>query len=98
MSEDSEKTMTVMTKTGYTPPEQYQGKGRQGPWTDVYSMCATIYFCITGKAPADSIQRMFYDDLESPQEAGAKISPAAEQVMLKGLALKPEERVCRHFF
>lgn len=47
---DNDKTMTVSLKHSYAPVEQYQGKG-QGPWTDVYALGSTIYFCLTGIKP-----------------------------------------------
>lgn len=54
---DSEITLSVMLKPGYAPVEQYARTGNQGPWTDIYALCATIYKCITGKTPMDSLKR-----------------------------------------
>lgn len=90
---DNEKTMTVMVKPGYAPQEQYMNKAMQGAWTDVYAICATMYKCITGKTPMDSLQRSFYDELEKPSELGSDILPEQEKVLFRGMALKKEERI-----
>lgn len=50
-------SLTVLIKPGFSPEEQYRTRGDQGPHTDVYSMAATLYRCITGKTPPDSLKR-----------------------------------------
>ena len=52
------KTMTSLVTPGYAPFEQYhEGEGKQGPWTDIYSLGATCYCAITGKPPPDALKR-----------------------------------------
>ncbi len=48
---------TVMVTAGYAPVELYAPDGRKGPWTDIYSVGATIYRCLTKEAPPVSIER-----------------------------------------
>lgn len=88
----TEHTMSVVLKLGYAPEEQYRAKGVQGPWTDIYAICATIYKCITCITPEDSLERAFSDKLRRPSELGADISPELEEVILKGMSPHPEER------
>ncbi len=85
-------TRTVTVKPGYAPIEQYSGAAEQGPWTDVYSLCATIYKCITGQKPVDSLVRSFHDELDRPSALGVQISPEEEEVLMKGLSVNPRER------
>jgi serine/threonine protein kinase len=47
----------VALTPGYSAIEHYPGKGELGPWTDIYSIGATLYRCITGKEPVDSMER-----------------------------------------
>lgn len=90
---DSEMTQTVLLKSGYAPPEQYDGKSVQGPWTDIYALSATLYEMITGCMPEDALQRQIRDELLEPSIYGAKITPEQEEHLLKrGLALDERER------
>lgn len=82
---DNEKTMTILVKRGYAPPEQYSKKGRQGPWTDVYAVCATIYEMVTGVRPEPSIDRLLKDELYLPSSYGTDITPEEEMALAKGL-------------
>ena len=82
----------VVKKIGYTPIEQYQSGKNQGAWTDVYALAATIYYCICGKAPEESIIRVENDEIELPTKLGAKISHGQEQVLMKALSVKRQER------
>lgn len=91
-TEFGEKSLSIVLKPGYAPAEQYQSRGVQGPWTDIYALCATIYKCITGKTPEDSIQRVMEDDLKKPSELGVDISPQIEKTLLKGMSIAPKDR------
>lgn len=85
-------SLSVMLKPGFAPQEQYRSKGKQGPWTDVYALCATVYFCVTGVVPDDSIQRVFEDEVKLPSELGVAISPHFESVIMKGMSIRSENR------
>lgn len=91
---NSESELSVILKQGFSPEEQYRKKGEQGPWTDVYSLCATIYCCITGKIPENALDRLHNDALLPPSRLDARISPAHERALMRGLEVLPENR-CR---
>lgn len=86
------RSLDVVLKHGFAPKEQYHRHGRQGSYTDVYSVAATIYYAITGTRPDDAIERLDEDNLPLPSTLGAKITIAQEDVLLKGLAIKAEDR------
>lgn len=86
------RSLSVMLKHGYAPEEQYRRNGEQGPWTDVYGICATLYRCITGKTPDEAIDRLSEDNLKKPSELGAAISPQLEEALLYGLAVRKKDR------
>ena len=85
-------SVSVILKTGFAPEEQYRSKGHQGPWTDVYALCATIYCCITGLKPDDALERARLDELKWPSELGVEISALQEAVLKKGMAVRAEDR------
>lgn len=89
---DENKSLSIMLKPGYAPVEQYQTKGRQGPWTDIYALCATMYRAITGKKPEESMSRLMDDTLKTPTELGISMNPMREYVLLKGLEVDAENR------
>ena len=86
------KSLSVIVKEGYAPPEQYRSRGDQGPWTDVYACAATMYRMITGVKPEESINRMEKDTLVKPSKLGADIPKNAEIALMNALNLKIEDR------
>ena len=84
--------LTVILKPGYAPPEQYSHEGLQGPWTDVYAMCATLYMVICGKTPPDATTRFMNDKVPKLADYGVQAPPAFEKALLAGLAMRHNER------
>lgn len=91
------KSMTVLLKPGFAPIEQYQTRG-QGPYTDIYALCATIYYCLTGKVPPAATERLTAtfdgktDPLLPPTGFGTALSSEQERLLLWGLSLQPTVR------
>ena len=55
---ESSSNLTVVMKPGYTPIEQYTKKGRQGAWTDIYSLGVSVYYALTEVIIDDPYARM----------------------------------------
>lgn len=94
------KSLTVLLKHGYAPVEQYQSQGKQGPYTDVYALCATMYWMVSGQKPVEAIERLVQDTLVPLKERLYKgeqlaISEGFSDIITKGMAVKREERYQR---
>ena len=89
---DGEQTMSVVLKPGYAPPEQYAKKDKQGPWTDIYALGATLYFAATGEKPEESFGRVLEDTIKPVCEVNPEIPRAMSQVIMRAMSVKIEDR------
>lgn len=89
---DKSKSLDIILKHGFAPKEQYTRHGRQGPYTDIYSLAATFYFAITGRRPPDSVDRLEEDDLIPPSALGIEITDYQEKALFTALEVQPQNR------
>ncbi len=89
---EDNKSITVVLKRGYAPEEQYRAKGNQGPWTDVYALCATMYRMITGVTPQEALERIIEDNVEPLSKYDPGVWPETEYAIMKGLSLRAQDR------
>ena len=82
------KSLSVVLKQGFAPIEQYQTRGKQGPWTDIYALGATIYHCLTGQIPDQPMDRLDHDTFLPPEH----ISDGLKYVLSKMLAVRAVNR------
>ena len=87
--------LTVILKQGYAPVEQYAEvpEMKQGPWTDLYALAASVHFAIMGKIPPNSVGRLMNDSLV-PLSTGAagRYSDEFLQSIDCALRVRPEQR------
>lgn len=89
--ESSEKNQY---KRGYAPIEQYRNESDLiGPWTDVYAVCATIYWLLSGQRLPDASERRDKDKAYSLKAIGVMVPDQLEKVLEKGLAYSPQKRI-----
>ena len=81
LSENS-RTMTSLASAGYAPFEQYALNGKQGPWTDIYSLGMTMYRAMTGDKPQGAPDRILEDNIVPLQQ---RLSGSFNQSLLAGL-------------
>ena len=56
--ENQRQSMTVVLTPGYAPIEQYAQEEQQGPYSDIYSVGATVFRCLVGRHPPESTARI----------------------------------------
>ena len=87
------KTFTAVVTPGFAPPEQYSQKSRQGAFTDVYGLCATMYYAITGTIPPTATERSAEDiPIRSFRSFELDVPQHIERAIIHGLALKSADR------
>lgn len=89
---DNNEKVSIQLKQGYAPIEQYSKDGNQGPWSDVYSMCASIYYLLTGIRIPNAKERQEKDTVQLLQVMGVPISEERDMAIRKGLSIEPENR------
>ena len=84
----------VVVTPGYAPIEQYGGGAAQGPWTDLYAMAATLYWCVGGRKPPDAELRQIDPACFRPAArwAGRGFGAAFLAALDAALALEPAAR------
>jgi serine/threonine protein kinase len=90
------ETATFVRKAGtegYAPPEQYTNAGQTGPWSDVYSLGATLYELLSGCIPPTAVERVALDVRLVPlRELNPDISPHVGAAVAKALSIRPADR------
>lgn len=98
---DGDGAHTAYVSAGYTPIEQYQtGDGMEvGPWTDIYSLGATLYYAISGTTPVGPTARLAAlvrkspDPLEPALSVGAgRYSQSFLEAIDWALSFRPNDR------
>lgn len=56
---EKSRSLVVVFTPGFAPYEQYFSRGNQGPWTDVYGIGASLYYCMSGQVVPDANERSF---------------------------------------
>ena len=74
-------TITQMLSAGYSPFEQYTSRAKQGPYTDIYALGATMHKAITGNKPDDSSDRMYADAYQALTQTRAYLKTYGSELL-----------------
>jgi hypothetical protein len=92
---DMTQALTVILKPGYAPIEQYAEVPdmKQGAWTDIYALAASVHFAIMGKTPPTSVGRLLNDNfIPLSQSAAGRYSDDFLRAIDRALLVRPEAR------
>lgn len=85
----SEKNKGYLKWTpGYSPLEMYSLKAESDQKTDIYSLCALLYFMLNKHRPMDSLKRFYYPELIYEDYVSKKI----RKIIDKGMSMERKER------
>ncbi|BAY42194.1 serine/threonine protein kinase (plasmid) [Nostoc sp. NIES-2111] len=91
-------THTNFISEGYSPIEQHYPTEQQAPYTDVYSLAATLYFAVTGESPPNAHRRHYNliqyetDPLIAANRINPQLNEQVNTAVIQGMALNPEAR------
>ena len=91
--EQLNRELSVIVKVGYAPIEQYGGRGKQGPYTDIYALGATFYHLFTSRAPVESTQRVAEDGLEEFSRLRPDLPDRLKYCIEKSMELTTAKRI-----
>ena len=86
------RSTQAILKPGFAPIEQYKSRGDLGPWTDIYALCGTMYYCMTGKVPMDAPERVM-DQCGIGWEQVPGLTAGQLHALNKGTELFPQNRL-----
>lgn len=88
-----DRSMTVLFKRGYSAEEQYIRNGKQGPYTDVYAVCATMYYMLTGIEPEEAVSRRIKDHVISLKKfKDIEMDAHVREAIMKGMSVSVKNR------
>ena len=90
---DKELTQATqaIVKHGFAPIEQYSARGSIGPWSDEYALCATMYYCMTGRVPMNATDRI-EEESEINWDEIQGLTAQQKEILRKGTAIRAKDR------
>jgi serine/threonine protein kinase len=83
--------LTNVVSPGFAPFEQYHSRGNQGPWTDIYSLGAVMYWMTTGSKPMESASRVKEDTMRAAVDSANVLGYGEMLLRAIDWAMAPDE-------
>lgn len=92
--------LTVLLKRQFAPYEQYAENGKQGPWTDIFSLSVTLYYALSGVLPPTATDRIiamrsrppYRDPVKPIEELCPDLPEHVSYALHKGMEVMAEQR------
>jgi serine/threonine protein kinase len=84
---DQTQSLTAILKPNFAPVEQYADEAgmRQGPYTDLYALGATVHFMLTGNTPMPAVMRAVRDTMPLLAGSEATAYPGVSRTFLQAI-------------
>ncbi len=86
------RELTAVITPGYAALEQYHSHGNQGPWSDLYSVAAVMYYMVTGQRPIEAPARASNDPLPRAVDVGNRALYSEPLLRAIDWGLDPDEK------
>ena len=86
------RSFTTFMKHNFAPWEQYQTNGDQGPWTDIYALCVTVYYSLTGVLPPKAPDRKLGDTTQPLSALCPQLPGSIAAAIHRGMAVNIPDR------
>lgn len=88
------KKKKILLTPGFSPIEFYSEKTRQGPYSDIYSLAAILYFFLSDTIPIEANERIIEDNLEHINQLTKEKCWYLGKLIMNNLSLDHKKR-CR---
>lgn len=82
----------IFTTPGFSPLEFYSEKSKLGRYSDIYSLAATLYYYLSGRAPLDVSERLIEDRIKNVRHYNRDVTPLLSSVIMWGLSVNYKKR------
>ena len=92
-SQMKSKTLSIVYKPGFAPPEQYESNGTQGAYTDVYALASTYYYIVSGKRIPEAPLRLQGKNYPKLKNMNLGVNSTISDVVDEALELDYKQRI-----